>query len=111
MISSLLYATPTWADRVIKFTICRNAMIRTQWIAAPTQVYCTVSANAALRGDSPEYLLAPDRKKICSKINDPDRTETVAEVRRVERDITLLARTNRWNLTDNSASPPTNVFL
>lgn len=99
--SRLLYASPTWAERASKYAICRNLMIRTQRIAAlrVTRAYRTVSAEAALflAGTPPGDLLALERKRVRSKIDDPDRADTKHAIRRAERDILLNAWAKRWS--------------
>jgi len=75
--SRLMYACPTWAERACKHAICRNLMIRAQRIAAlrVTRAYHTVLAEAALflAGTHPGDLLALERKRVRSKLDDPDR--------------------------------------
>ncbi|KAL4089772.1 hypothetical protein QTP88_024743 [Uroleucon formosanum] len=99
--SRLLYACPTWAERACKYAICRNLMIRAQRIAAlrVTRAYRTVSAEAALflAGNPPGDLLALERKRVRSKLDDPDRADSKDEIRRAERDILLAAWSNRWS--------------
>ncbi|KAL4092451.1 hypothetical protein QTP88_026952 [Uroleucon formosanum] len=99
--SRLLYACPTWAERACKYAICQNLMIRAQRIAAlrVTRAYRTVSAEAALflAGNSPGDLLALERKRVRSKLDDPDRADSKDEIRRAERDILLAAWSNRWS--------------
>ncbi|KAL4121742.1 hypothetical protein QTP88_014193 [Uroleucon formosanum] len=99
--SRLLYACPTWAERACKYAICRNLMIRAQRTAAlrVTRAYRTVSAEAAsfLAGNPPGDLLALERKRVRSKLDDPDRADSKDEIRRAERDILLAAWSNRWS--------------
>ncbi|KAL4134845.1 hypothetical protein QTP88_006546 [Uroleucon formosanum] len=99
--SRLLYACPTWAERACKYAICRNLMIRAQRIAAlrVTRAYRTVSVEAALflAGNPPGDLLALERKRVRSKLDDPDRADSKDEIRRAERDILLAAWSNRWS--------------
>lgn len=102
MSSRLLYAAPTWTNRATKYVICRNAIIRTQRMAALRVIWAnrTVSANVALflAGNHLGDLLVLERKSLRSKMNDPERTESVTDDWRVEWDIILLA----WN-TDGVA--------
>ncbi|XP_015375518.1 PREDICTED: uncharacterized protein LOC107170032 [Diuraphis noxia] len=76
-------------------------MIRAQRIAAlrVTRAYRTVSAEAALflAGTPPGDLLALERKRVRSKLDDPDRADSKYEIRRAERDILLAAWSNRWS--------------
>ncbi|CAI6367688.1 unnamed protein product [Macrosiphum euphorbiae] len=76
-------------------------MIRAQRIAAlrVTRAYRTVSAEAALFlvGTPPGDLLALERKRVRSKLDDLDRADSKDEIRRAERDILLAAWSNRWS--------------
>ncbi|KAL4111930.1 hypothetical protein QTP88_015796 [Uroleucon formosanum] len=96
-----LYACPTWAERACKYAICRNLMIWAQRIAAlrVTRAYRTVSTEAALflAGIPPGDLLALERKRVRSKLDDLDRADSKDEIRRAERDILLAAWSNRWS--------------
>jgi len=97
--SRLLYACPTCAGRACKYAICRNLMIRAQRIAAlrVTRAYSAVSAEAALflAGPPPGDLLALERKRVQSRLDDPDRGNSKDEIR--EGDIMLAAWLNRWS--------------
>ncbi|KAL4126924.1 hypothetical protein QTP88_011122 [Uroleucon formosanum] len=64
-----------------------------------TRAYRTVSAEAALflAGTPQGDLLALERKRVKSKLDDPDRAYSKDEIRGAERDILLAARSNRWS--------------
>lgn len=81
-------------------------MIKVQRVAVLRVIctYHTVLADVVLflAGTLPGDLLALERKRIRLKMNDSSRSGTAAEIRRVERNITLTVWANKWGRTNNS---------
>jgi len=101
--SRLLYASSTWAERATEYAFFRNLMIRPQRLVAlrVTRAYRTVSAEAALflAGTSPGDILALERKRVWSKMNEPDR---LGSIRKKEHDILLADWSSRWRHGKNA---------
>lgn len=97
--SRLLYATSKWAKRSINYGVCRNVTIRSQRLAVfrVTRSYRTVSAEAALflggnsSGRSSRFGTQRELWRVRSKMYDPDRVGSNAEIREEERDVLLAA--------------------
>lgn len=103
----LFYATPTWARPAMKFDINRKQVTRSLRTAAIRIInaYRTVSTEAALflAKTPPGDLLALEKVKIHERANDPNRTETLIDIRSSERKITMQGWKASWSRGGNAA--------
>ncbi|XP_060869375.1 uncharacterized protein LOC132944171 [Metopolophium dirhodum] len=94
--SKLLYASPVWATVGIKTAKNRNEMARAQRTTAPRTIraYRTVSADASslLSCMLPADLLAHERARIKTRLEDVGEALTTSAIKKQEREIS----TSSW---------------
>lgn len=105
--SKLLYASPVWATVGIKSAKNRNEMARAQRTTAlrTIRAYRTVSADASslLSCMLPADLLAHERARIKTRLEDVGEASTKSEIKKREREISITSWQSRW---DRSAARP-----
>jgi len=105
--SKLLYASPIWAPVGIKTAKNRNEMARAQRTTAlrTIRAYRTVSADASsvLSCMLPADLLAHERARVKTRLEEEGELITTTTIKKEERAITTSSWQSRW---DRSAAGP-----
>ncbi|CAI6342698.1 unnamed protein product [Macrosiphum euphorbiae] len=105
--SKLLYASPTWAKAGIKTAKNRNEMARAQRTTALRTIrgYRTISADASsvLSCMLPADLLAHERARVKTRLEDEGELTSTSTIRKGERAISTSSWQSRW---DRAAAGP-----
>jgi len=104
--SKMLYASPAWAVRGTKTAKNRLAMARAQRTVAlrTIRAYCTVSAEASsiLASMLPADLLATERTRIRSRMDDQTDETPTNTLKNQERLLSIAAWQARWDRSKNA---------
>jgi len=104
--SKMLYASPVWAARGTKTAKNRLAMARAQRTVAlrTIRAYCTVSAETSsiLASMLPADLLATERARIRTRLDDQADETPTNTLKNQERAISIAAWQARWDRSNNA---------